>query len=127
MVVDHNFTVITMDAGYTSNLNANMLVLASGQTVDALMTTSTDRELVHGGVGAHTIELGLSQLPCDPSQMRCNGTTTALVTNDICSFPLMYPKISLRGAHVNDVTGSSRPTSRMARHQATWRWRWGPN
>ena len=127
MVVDHNFTVITMDAGYTSKPEREHARACLEQTVDALMTTNTDRELVHGGVGAHTIELGLSQLPCDPSEMRCNGTTTAVVTNDICSFPLMYPKISLRGAHVNDVTGSSRPTSRMARRQVTWQWRWGPS
>jgi hypothetical protein len=40
-VVDHDFTVIAMDTGYTSNLNMNMLVLASGQTMDALMTTNT--------------------------------------------------------------------------------------
>jgi laccase len=53
-VVDHNFTIIAMDAVYTFNLNANMLVLASGQTVDALMTTNTITRSYYMEVLVHT-------------------------------------------------------------------------
>lgn len=170
-VAGHNFTVVAVDAGYTANLNTDTLVLAPGQTVDALVTTNAAPGSYYMAVLAHdtmspltfaasdtttataifqyngtstnppamptmpsssdsgtanafyfglrglgtpavpspvdvsmTIELGLGQLPCDPSQTRCNGTAAAAAMNGV-SFRLPSPETSLLGAHVNGVTG----------------------
>uniref|UniRef100_A0A804NAW0 Laccase n=1 Tax=Zea mays TaxID=4577 RepID=A0A804NAW0_MAIZE len=168
----HNFTVVAVDAGYTSNLNTDTLVLAPGQTVDALVTTAAAPGSYYMAVLAHdtmsplafaasdtttatailqyngtsstnppampampsssdsgtanafyfglrglgapavpapvdvsmTIELGLGQLPCDPSQTRCNGTAAAAAMNGV-SFRLPSPETSLLGAHVDGVAG----------------------
>uniref|UniRef100_A0A0A9DMQ3 LAC1 n=1 Tax=Arundo donax TaxID=35708 RepID=A0A0A9DMQ3_ARUDO len=51
-----------------------------------------------------TIELGLGQLSCDPSQTKCNGTAAAAAMNGV-SFRLPPPQTSLLGAHVNAVSG----------------------
>ncbi|KAF8717020.1 hypothetical protein HU200_026129 [Digitaria exilis] len=172
----HNFTVVAVDAGYTSNLNTDTLVIAPGQTVDALVTTSASPGSYYMAIQAYdtmspltfatsdtttataifqyngtstnppampampsssdsatanafyfglrglsglqgatsvpspvdvsmTIELGLGQLPCDPSQTRCNGTAAAAAMNGV-SFRLPGPEeSSLLGAHVNALTG----------------------
>jgi len=170
-VAGHNFAVVAVDAGYTSNLNTDTLVLAPGQTVDALVDTAAAPGSYYMAVQAHdtmspltfaasdtttatailqyngtstspptmpampsssdaatayafyfglrglgapavpspvdvsmTIELGLGQLPCDPSQTRCNGTAAAAAMNGV-SFRLPGPEASLLGAHVNGLTG----------------------
>ncbi|PAN27572.1 hypothetical protein PAHAL_5G089100 [Panicum hallii] len=170
-VAGHNFTVVAVDAGYTSSLNTDTLVLAPGQTVDALVDTAAAPGSYYMAVQAHdtmspltfaasdtttataifqyngtstnppampampsssdaatanafyfglrglgtpavpapvdvsmTIELGLGQLPCDPSQTRCNGTAAAAAMNGV-SFRLPGPETSLLGAHVNGLTG----------------------
>ncbi|WVZ68160.1 hypothetical protein U9M48_017133, partial [Paspalum notatum var. saurae] len=167
----HNFTVVAVDAGYTSNLNTDTLVIAPGQTVDALVTTSAAPGSYYMAVLAYdtmspltfaasdtttasavfqyngtatnppamptmpsssdsgtanafyfglrglgtpavpspvdvsmTIELGLGQLPCDPSQTKCNGTAAAAAMNGV-SFRLPAPETSLLGAHMSGVTG----------------------
>ncbi|KAF8775316.1 hypothetical protein HU200_004724 [Digitaria exilis] len=172
----HNFTVVAVDAGYTSNLSTDTLVIAPGQTVDALVTTSASPGSYYMAIQAYdtmspltfatsdtttataifqyngtstnppamptmpsssdsatanafyfglrglsglegttsvpspvdvsmTIELGLGQLPCDPSQTRCNGTAAAAAMNGV-SFRLPGPEeSSLLGAHVNALTG----------------------
>ncbi|KAG2592977.1 hypothetical protein PVAP13_5NG616484 [Panicum virgatum] len=170
-VAGHNFTVVAVDAGYTSNLNTDTLVLAPGQTVDALVDTAAAPGSYYMAVQAHdtmspltfaasdtttatailqyngtstsppampampsssdaatanafyfglrglgtpavpspvdvsmTIELGLGQLPCDPSQTRCNGTAAAAAMNGV-SFRLPGPQASLLGAHANGLAG----------------------
>ncbi|TVU36495.1 hypothetical protein EJB05_18431 [Eragrostis curvula] len=150
----HNFTVVAVDAGYTSNLNTDTLVLAPGQTVDALVTTNAAPGSYYMAVQAHdtltpstmaasdattasailryngtsatatpamptmpnssdaatanafyfglrglatagapavpatvdvsmTIELGLGQIPCDPSQTKCTGNAVAAAMNGV--------------------------------------------
>ncbi|CAO2196936.1 unnamed protein product [Urochloa humidicola] len=172
-VAGHNFTVVAVDGSYTSNLNTDTLVIAPGQTVDALVSTAAAPGGYYMAVMAHdtlspltfaasdtttatailqyngsstnppamptmpsssdsatanafyfglrglagtgpavpapvdvsmTIELGLGQLPCDPSQTRCNGTAAAAAMNGV-SFRLPGPEASLLGAHVNGLAG----------------------
>jgi laccase len=57
-VVDQNFTIIAMDAVYTSNLSVNMLVLALAQTVDELMNTNTMIRSYYMEVLEHTPSSG---------------------------------------------------------------------
>ncbi|KAK3162483.1 hypothetical protein QOZ80_1BG0090060 [Eleusine coracana subsp. coracana] len=171
----HNFTVVAVDAGYTSNLNTDTLVLAPGQTVDALVTTNAAPGSYYLAVQAHdtltpstmaasdattatailnyngstsanatpamptmpassdaatanafyfglrglttpsapavpttvdvsmTIELGLGQLPCDPSQTKCSGNAVAASMNGV-SFRLPS-EASLLGAHLTGTKG----------------------
>ncbi|XP_062226207.1 laccase-7-like [Phragmites australis] len=170
----HNFTVVAVDAGYTSNLNTDTLVIAPGQTVDALVSTNAAPGSYYMAVQEHntltpstmaasdtttatailryngtsvnppamptmpassdsatanafyfglrglatpgapavpskvdvsmTIELALGQLPCDPSQTKCNGSAAAAAMNGV-SFRLPAPQTSLLGAYVNGMSG----------------------
>ncbi|KAL6616382.1 hypothetical protein ACP70R_038652 [Stipagrostis hirtigluma subsp. patula] len=173
-VAGHNFTVVAVDAGYTSNLNTDTLVLAPGQTVDALVTTSAAPGSYYLAVQAYdtlspstmaasdattasailryngtpasatpamptmpassdsatanafyfglrglaapgapavpskvdvsmTVELGLGQMPCDPSQTRCNGSAASAAMNGV-SFRLPAQS-SLLGAQVTGTPG----------------------
>ncbi|KAL6840195.1 hypothetical protein ACP4OV_030005 [Aristida adscensionis] len=174
-VAGHNFTVVAVDAGYTSNYNTDTLVLAPGQTVDALVATGAASGSYYMAVQAYdtlspatmaasdattaaailryngtsasaapamptmpsssdsatanafyfglralstpggapavptkvdvsmTIELGLGQMPCDPSQTRCNGTAASAAMNGV-SFRLPEQS-SLLGAHASGATG----------------------
>ncbi|KOM58270.1 hypothetical protein LR48_Vigan11g130400 [Vigna angularis] len=43
MIANHTFTVVAIDASYTKPYNTDVIVLAPGQTVDALMTANQTR------------------------------------------------------------------------------------
>jgi laccase len=65
----HNFTVVAVDAGYTSSLNTDTLVVAPGQTVDALVTTNAVPGSYYLAVQAYDT--------LNPATMAASDATTA--------------------------------------------------
>ncbi|CAD6229106.1 unnamed protein product [Miscanthus lutarioriparius] len=79
-VAGHNFTVVAVDAGYTANLNTDTLVLAPGQTVDALVTTNAAPGSYYMAVLAHDTMSPLTFAASDTTTataiFQYNGTST---------------------------------------------------
>ncbi|XP_048568319.1 laccase-8-like [Triticum urartu] len=72
-VAGHNFTVVAIDASYTEQYATDVIVIAPGQTVDALMATSA----APGGryyMAANVLESKTVQIRFN------NGTVTGIVT-----------------------------------------------
>ncbi|KAG6427411.1 hypothetical protein SASPL_111656 [Salvia splendens] len=56
-IANHNFTVMAVDAAYTDPYNTDVLVLAPGQTVDALMTADQPINRYYMAASAYVIPL----------------------------------------------------------------------
>ncbi|KAG6430472.1 hypothetical protein SASPL_108541 [Salvia splendens] len=56
-IANHNFTVVAVDASYTDPYNTDLLVLAPGQTVDALMTADQPLNRYYMAASAYVIPL----------------------------------------------------------------------
>lgn len=58
-VAGHNFTVVAIDAGYTDPYKTDTIVVAPGQTVDALMTADADPGLYYLAASPYQSAIGL--------------------------------------------------------------------
>ncbi|CAO2182334.1 unnamed protein product [Urochloa humidicola] len=78
-VAGHNFTVVAVDGSYTSNLNTDTLVIAPGQTVDALVSTAAAPGSYYMAVVAHDTMSPLTFAASDTTTataiLQYNGTT----------------------------------------------------